>query len=44
VRVGELDHLRDVPARDALRDDHDELDAVGDRLEDRVLGERGAAR
>ena len=39
--VGELDHLRDVAARDALGDDHDELDAVLDRLEHGVLGERG---
>ena len=38
---GELDHLRDVAARDPLGDDHDELDAVLERLEHRVLGERG---
>ena len=31
----------DVAARDALGDDHDELDAVVDRLEDGVLGEGG---
>ena len=31
----------DVAARDALGDDDDELDAVVDRLEHRVLGERG---
>src|SRR3954464_15611677 len=37
---GELDHLRDVAARDALGDDHDELDAALDRLEHRVLAER----
>ena len=39
--VGVLDHLRDVAARDPLGDDHDQLDAVGERLEHRVLGERG---
>ncbi len=39
--VGELDHLGDVAPRDALGDDHDQLDAVLDRLEHRVLGERG---
>ena len=37
--VGELDHLRDVLARDALGDDHDDLDAVGERLHHGVLGE-----
>ena len=37
-RLAELDHLRDVAARDALGDDHDQLDAVLDRLEDGVLG------
>src|SRR4051795_11580735 len=41
VLVGELDHLGDVAARDPLRDDDDELDAVVDRLDDRVLGEGG---
>ena len=39
--VGELDHLGDVAARDALGHDHDQLDAVLERLEDGVLGERG---
>ncbi len=39
--VGELDHLGDVAARDALGDDHDQLDAVLDRLEHGVLGEGG---
>ena len=39
--VGELDHLRDVAARDALGDDHDQLDAVLERLEHGVLGEGG---
>src|SRR3954451_3754562 len=36
----QLDHLRDVAARDPLGDDDDQLDAVLDRLEDGVLGER----
>jgi hypothetical protein len=36
-----IDHLGHVAARDALGDDHDQLDAVLDRLEDGVLGERG---
>jgi hypothetical protein len=40
VLVGELDHLGDVAARDALGHDDHELDAVGDRLEHGVLGER----
>ena len=38
---GELDHLGDVAARDPLGDDHDELDAVLERLEHGVLGEGG---
>ena len=42
--VGELDHLGDVGARDPLGDDHDEPDAVLDRLEHGVLGERGRDR
>ena len=41
LRVRELDHLGDVAARDPLRDDHDQLDAVLERLEHRVLGEGG---
>ena len=41
VRVGELDHLRDVEARDALGHDDDQLDAVLDRLEHGVADERG---
>ena len=44
VRVGQLDHLGDVGARDPLGDDHDEPDAVLDRLEHGVLGERGRDR
>ncbi len=44
AQVGELDHLGDVATRDALGDDHDDLDAVLDGLEDRVLGERGRDR
>ena len=40
----ELDHLGDVAPRNALRDDHDQLDAVLERLEDGVLGERGGDR
>ena len=39
--VRQLDHLGDVAARDPLGDDHDQLDPVLDRLEDRVLGEGG---
>ena len=39
--VGELDHLGDVAARDALGDDHDQLDAVLDRLEHGVPREGG---
>ena len=39
--VRQLDHLGDVAARDALGDDHDQLDPVEDRLEDGVLGEGG---
>ncbi len=38
-RLGELDHLRDLLARDVLGDDHDQLDAVLDRLEDGVARE-----
>src|SRR5436305_685163 len=38
---GQLDHLGDVAARDALGHDHDQLDAVLDRLEHSVLGEGG---
>ena len=38
---GELDHLGDVAARDPLGHDHDQLDAVLERLEHGVLGERG---
>ena len=41
VLVGELDHLGDVAARDALGDDDHELDAVLDGLEHGVLGEGG---
>src|SRR3712207_3501619 len=41
AQVRQLDHLGDVAAGDALRDDDDQLDAVLDRLEDRVLRERG---
>ena len=40
-RRRQLDHLRDVAARDALGDDHDQLHAVLDRLEHGVLGEGG---
>ncbi len=36
----QLDHLSDVAARDPLGDDHDQLDAILERLEHRVLGER----
>ena len=39
-RVASSTICGDVAARDALGDDHDELDAVLDRLEDGVLGER----
>jgi hypothetical protein len=39
-----LDHLRDVAARDPLGDDHDQLDVVLERLEHRILGERGGER
>jgi hypothetical protein len=40
AQVRQLDHLRDVGARDALGHDDDDLDAVLDRLEDGVLGEQ----
>ena len=33
AQARELDHLRDFLARDVLGDDHDQLDAVLDRLE-----------
>ena len=35
----QLDHLRHIATRDALGDDHGQLDAILDRLEHRVLGE-----
>ena len=38
---GVLDHLRDVAARDPLGHDHDQLDAVRERLDHRILRERG---
>src|SRR3954447_24497596 len=44
AQVGELDHLRDVVARDALGHDHDDLHACLDRLEDGVAGEGGRNR
>ena len=43
-RRRQLDHLGDVAARDPLGDDHDQLDAVLDRLEHGVLRERGGDR
>ena len=42
--VAQLDHLRDLAARDALGDDDDQLDAGLDRLEDGVAREARAAR
>ena len=39
VLGGQLDHLRDVASGDSLGHDHDELHAVLDRLEHRVLRE-----
>ncbi len=41
AQVGQLDHLGDVAARDALGDDDDQLDPVLDRLQHGVLGEGG---
>jgi hypothetical protein len=41
MAVGELDHLGHVAPRDPLGDDHDQLDPADDRLEHRVLSERG---
>ena len=41
AQLRELDHLRDLGARDALGDDDDELDAGLDRLEDGVRVKRG---